>query len=124
MSDMVHAERREPHQPEGPIDLMVVADELLDQARDMAAGRAARTLTPGAGAPLKQTLLALVSGEQLAEHTAPGPATLQVLVGAVELGTGDHRVQVGEGQWAVIPDEQHDLVADDDAVVLLTVAAT
>ena len=36
------------------------------------AGRAALTLGPGAGAPLKQTLLALRGGVQLADHDAPG----------------------------------------------------
>jgi quercetin dioxygenase-like cupin family protein len=123
MTDTVHAERRDPEQPPGAFDLDEAARELLEQARAQAAGRAARTLTPGAGAPLKQTLLALAAGRQLDEHRAPGPATLQVLVGDVVLRTGDTELELGQHHWAVIPPDPHDLRARDDTVVLLTVVA-
>lgn len=121
MADAIHAERREPEQPRGAFDLDEAARELLDQARAQAAGRAARTLTPGAGAPLKQTLLALASGQRLDDHQAPGPATVQVLVGDVVLRSGETELRLGERQWGVIPDAVHDLRAEADAVVLLTV---
>lgn len=124
MADHIHADRRDPEQPGGAFDLAAGARELLAQARDLAAGRAARTLTPGEGAPLKQTLMALTAGRELAEHRAPGPATLQVLLGDVSLRTSDTEVQLGEGHWAAIPLESHDLLANADAVVLLTVAAS
>jgi quercetin dioxygenase-like cupin family protein len=39
----------------------------------------------GAGAPLKQTILALRGGEQLADHDTPGVATVQVVQGRVRL---------------------------------------
>jgi hypothetical protein len=42
------------------------------RVHNLAAGRAALTLTPGVGAALKQTLLALRGGVHLAEHHAPG----------------------------------------------------
>jgi quercetin dioxygenase-like cupin family protein len=122
MADPIHAERRDPEQPQGAFDLDAAAHELLEQARAQAAGRAARTLTPGAGAPLKQTLLALTAGNRLDEHRAPGPATLQVLLGEVALRTGADELQLGERHWAVIPSAPHDLRAEADAVVLLTVA--
>src|SRR5512132_2243018 len=81
-------------------NLAAAATQLLDRAAAAPAGRAALTLVPGAGAPLKRTLLAFRGGVQLAEHDAPGAATLQVLHGRVrlvtsqasrELGQSDHR---------------------------------
>lgn len=122
MTDDLHAERRDPEQPEGAFDLVRAADELLEQARGLAAGRAGRTLTPGAGAPLKQTLLALAKGQRLDEHQAPGPATLHVLVGDVVMSTGGSELPIPQHHWATIPLAVHDLRAATDAVVLLTVA--
>jgi quercetin dioxygenase-like cupin family protein len=69
-------------------NLAAVATDLLERAAAAPAGRAALTLAAGAGAPLKQTMLALQSGEQLAEHDASGAATLQVVRGRVRLVTG------------------------------------
>ena len=54
-------------------NLAAVAADLLEEAAAAPAGRAALTLVAGAGAPLKQTMLALRSGQQLAEHDAPAP---------------------------------------------------
>lgn len=121
MTNEIHAERREPEQPRGAFDLAEAARELLEQAGGLSAGRAARTLTPGAGAPLKQTLLALTSGQRLDAHEAPGPATVHVLSGEVSLRTGDDELQLRQGHWAAIPSVEHDLGAETDAVVLLTV---
>ena len=122
MADEIHAPRRDPAAPDAPAALGTLGDELLEQARQLEAGRSARTLTPGAGTALKQTLLALLEGTRLEEHQAPGPASIQVLSGEVELGTSDRTVQLRRGEWALIPDDPHDLAATSDAVVLLTVA--
>lgn len=121
MTEAIHADRRDPEQPEGAFDLFGAAEELLDQARAQSAGRAARTLTPGVGAPLKQTILALQAGRSLDEHQAPGPATIQVLGGKVLLGTDGVGLELSQGDWAAIPDRVHDLRAETDATVLLTV---
>lgn len=123
MSDDLHADRRDPETPSDPVVLAELADGLLAQAHELQAGRSARTLTPGAGAALKQTLLALTEGVSLQEHTAPGPATIQVLRGEVRLGTSDTTTEVSTGQWAPIPAEPHDLLALTDATLLLTVVA-
>lgn len=123
MGDAIHAERREPRTPDGAVDLAGVCDELLADAAGMDAGRAARTLTPGAHADLKQTLVALVEGRRLDAHTTNGHATIQVLRGRVVMTpTGGDAVELPEGHWAVVPDEEHDVQAEADAVVLVTVA--
>lgn len=122
MNDDLHADRRDPETPADPVALTELGDGLLAQAHELQAGRAARTLTPGAGAALKQTLLALTEGVSLQEHTAPGPATLQVLRGEVRLDTSDSSTEISAGQWAPIPAEPHDVLALTDATLLLTVA--
>lgn len=122
MSGSRHAPRRTPATPSEPLDLQQAADELLAQARDLRAQRSARTLTPGVGVPVKQTLLALVSGQHLEDHPAPGPTTLQAVTGRVNLHHGDHTVELAEGAWTTCPSERHGLEALTDAVVLLTVA--
>ena len=124
MSEEVHAERRHPAAPDGPIVLEDFAQELLEEAHNMSSGRAARTLTPQVGVTLKQTLMALVEGRALDKHRAPSRATIQVLRGSVTITASDEVLDLEEGSWAVIPDQEHDLAANTDAVVLLTVGET
>ncbi|MEX0657539.1 MAG: hypothetical protein WD080_00230 [Egibacteraceae bacterium] len=118
---MTESSQRSSPDSHGTVNLTTAAAELLEEARAANAGRAGRTLTPGAGGPLKQTLLALLAGQHLQDHASPGAATLQVLQGAVRLTTSDD-VELGAGDHAPIPSEKHGLEARDDAVVLLTVA--
>lgn len=108
---------------EDPTDLLEIARELLDEARRNDAGRAARTLTPGAGSPLKQTVLVLTAGASLREHAAPGAATIQVLMGAAHLTSEGTSMPLLAGEWASIPDAVHGLEATEDLAVLLTVAS-
>lgn len=122
MTDHSDAQRRVPSTPEGAFDLLAAADELLGEARAQQAGRAARTLTPGEGAALKQTMLALLDGRELSDHRAPGAATLIMLRGGAVLSWQGHEVTLGEGHWAAIPPAVHAVRAHGDAVLLLTVA--
>jgi quercetin dioxygenase-like cupin family protein len=107
----------------GPVNLPQAAVDLLQSAHTASAGRAGRTLIPGAGAPLKQSLLALVAGRSLADHESPAAATLQVVSGVVRLtGGGQHDVELHAGDHVAIPPLRHGLDALDDAVVLISVA--
>ena len=122
MGDDIHADRRDPETPDRPLDLAALGDELLAQAREMSSGRSARTLTPEEHGALKQTLLALTSGNELSEHHTNGPATIHVIRGAARLTQAGTATELAAGQWAIIPRDRHGLVATDDLVAMLTVA--
>lgn len=108
--------------PTPPVDLTEIGQQMLDEARE-SSGRSAVTLTPSDGGPLKQTLLALCAGTELAEHPSPGPATIHVIAGTGTLRWGGETLQVTAGQWAPIPLDKHGLTADEDLVALLTVVS-
>jgi quercetin dioxygenase-like cupin family protein len=95
--------------------------ELLDRAARGSAHRAASTL-PHPVDGLRQTLIALLGGAELGEHQSPGPASLLVLRGRVRLLAGDETVELGAHEFTPIPDRRHSVHADEDSVVLLSVA--
>ena len=103
------------------ISLTALAEELLGQARAASSGRAAHTVSGGRGHRLRDTAIALAAGEELAEHSSPGEATLQVLRGRVRLTTPTVSVELAANDFMVIPAERHALAALEEAVVLLTV---
>ena len=105
------------------ISLTQLAEEQLQAARSGRAGRSAHTVHGGHDHTLRQTLIALVGGAELAEHNSPGQATLQVLQGQVRITAGADTWAGGPGDMLVLPRERHGLHADSDAVVLLTVLA-
>lgn len=105
------------------ISLTQLAEEQLEAARSGRAGRAAHTVHGGHDHMLRQTLIALTGGSELAEHNSPGQATLQVLQGQVRVTAGADTWSGGPGDLLVLPRERHGLHADSDAVVLLTVLA-
>jgi quercetin dioxygenase-like cupin family protein len=101
--------------------LTSLADELTETARTVHSGRAAHTVHGGHDHDLRQTLLALLAGHDLAEHNSPGEATLQVLRGRVRLDAGDDSWDGVTGDVVAIPPARHSLTALVDSVFLLTV---
>lgn len=118
--ERVHAERRDPEPPDPPVDLEAAIEQLLATASEQRAGRAAKSLTPGTGSRLKQTLIALRAGQAMDDHVAPGQATLQVLRGSMTLSWGQEERRLSQGAWTPIPSELHRLTADSDSAALLT----
>jgi quercetin dioxygenase-like cupin family protein len=100
-------------------NLPSMGEQLLADARSASSGRAARTLVTLPG--LRVTLIALAAGSELAEHEAPGAATLICLTGQVRLSTADRAWPLGQGDVVAIPGRRHRLTAETGAVVLLTV---
>jgi quercetin dioxygenase-like cupin family protein len=98
-------------------DLQALADELLQAADD----RAARTL-PHPIDGLRHTVIALKAGAVLQEHESPGSASVLVLRGRARLVAGDDTVTLAANQTCPIPGRRHSLEADEDTVVLLSVA--
>lgn len=105
------------------ISLTRLADEHMEAARSAKAGRSAHTVHGGHDHMLRQTLIAMTAGTELAEHNSPGQATLQVLRGRVRVSAGPDTWTGDDGDLLVIPPQRHGLHADSDAVVLLTVLA-
>lgn len=104
------------------LSLTELARQQLAAARDASSGRSAHTVCGGHASTLRQTVLALASGQRLDEHESPGEATVFVLEGRVRLTSGDESAEARAGDLLVVPDARHALEALDDAAVLLTVA--
>ncbi len=104
-----------------PISLTSLAAKKLAEARQTHSGRAAHTIHGGRTHGLRQTVLALLAGRELAEHDSPGEATLQVLQGHVRLTVGDDAWDGKTGDYVAIPPQRHALEAVGDSVVMLTV---
>jgi quercetin dioxygenase-like cupin family protein len=100
--------------------LEALGRELLGKAAGGSAGRAAQTVAGGHEKSLRQTVIALASGTQLAEHANPGEATVHVLRGRVTLSSGGDSWEGRDGDLILVPDAPHSLHAEQDSVVLLT----
>jgi quercetin dioxygenase-like cupin family protein len=108
-------------EPSDVVDLHTLGRELMERARNEHAGRAGRTLVhPVDG--LRQTVIALRADAELGEHESPGPASLMVLRGQVRLIAGETTIELSAHRITPIPDRRHSLHADEDSVVLLSVA--
>jgi len=97
-------------------DLSQLAASHLAAAKADERGRSPELLVHDG--PLRQTIIALVAGTELAEHNSPDAASIQVLLGRVKV-TGD-TVELAAGQLAVLTHERHGVRALEDSVFLLT----
>jgi quercetin dioxygenase-like cupin family protein len=104
------------------LDLRATAAELHGSPEIARDGRTARTLIKQGA--LRQVLVALRAGGRLAEHRAPGPASVQVLSGrvAVEIRGATH--DCSEGALLELPaGVPHTVLAHTNSALLLTVVA-
>ncbi len=101
--------------------LDAISREQLQKATSAPSRRAAETVYGGHERALRQTVIAMVEGTELAEHENPGEATVLVLSGRIRLSAGEVTWDGRQGDLLVIPDSRHALLALTDTVVLLTV---
>jgi quercetin dioxygenase-like cupin family protein len=111
--DDVPPHARAPHRPAG---LRALADHRIAAVFELL-----HQIHGGHDRSLRETVIALVAGHELAEHESPGEATLQVMRGRVRLTAGDDVWESEAGGHVIIPGERHALAALEDSVVLLTV---
>lgn len=103
-----------------PVSLRAMADELIDQASSNHAHRAARTIVGGRDLTMRQTLIAIAAGSDLAEHESPVEGTLFVLTGRVELRAGADSWVLAEGDLLQIPPVRHSVHALETSAFLLS----
>ena len=89
----------------------------IDKALTAPHGRHAEILVNDG--PLRQTLVALRAGAELAEHNSPPAASMQVLRGRVHVTAQDHH-ELREGEIAALTHHRHGVQAQEDSVFLLT----
>lgn len=99
-------------------DLTALAEQHMSQARADPHGRSAHLFLHDG--PLRQSVIALLSGMELDEHNAPPAASWQVLRGRVRLSAASGDQELSTGQIHRITHERHSLRALEDSVVLLT----
>src|SRR5690349_12254995 len=90
------------------------AREHLEAAHAVSSGRSSTTVSGGHEHVLRQTLIALVAGQELSEHENPGEATLQVLHGRVRMHAGATLWEGSAGDLLIVPNALHSLEAVED----------
>lgn len=101
------------------LDLDAEADRLL--AKLPGHRRQAQTLARESGTSV--VLMAVEAGDEIQEHSAKSPVSIQVMRGHVNLKAAGQAVELRSGQLAFLqPEVAHGLVAIEQSVVLLTLA--
>jgi hypothetical protein len=108
--------------PEDPVVLSDVGNRLLTEAASSGSGTAAVSLTPSAVTDVTQTVVAVTAGHTLDASHWNGPATVLTVTGTAQVADGDGTVDLGTGQLARLRAGAGSIRADEDLVVLLTVA--
>lgn len=93
------------------------ARQLLEEARGNEHGRMAKLLL--LDGPLRQTVIALRAGTELAEHNSPPAASLFLFRGHIKV-TGQEEAEVTEGELVRLTHYRHAVKALEDSVFLLT----
>lgn len=102
--------------------LDALAREIGHRAAEASSGRAARMVYGGHETRLRQTVIAMKAGAELAEHTNPGDTTVLVINGRLRLWAGETSWEGRAGDFLSVPDAPHRVEALTDAAFLLTTA--
>ena len=120
MPDVTTRPRGEYPQPEPMhhIDLDEQADVLLGELPGH--GRRTQSIARESGVSL--IMMAMEGGDSVQEHAARGATTVQVLRGHTILSSGGRSVDLRPGELVFFqPGVRHDIRAEEQSVVLLTV---
>ncbi|MEE2033926.1 cupin domain-containing protein [Rhodococcus chondri] len=104
------------------LSLTALARQQLKLAATSNSGRSSQTVFGGHTKHLRQTVVALLAGRELAEHDSPGEATLQVLSGQLSLVAGEKSWKGSAGDLLILPPQRHSVSAVEDVAFLLTVS--
>lgn len=104
------------------LSLEAKARELAHKAAEAGSGRAADTVFGGHEKRLRQTVVALREGVEMAEHESPGEASLLVISGRLQLVAGETRWHGRQWDYLVVPNAPHSVEAETDTTFLLTVS--
>jgi quercetin dioxygenase-like cupin family protein len=99
--------------------LDILADTMLHRARASGSGHSAELIVHDG--VLRQTVMGLRAGTELAEHEAPAAATLQVVSGRIRvLKRGQLAEELTPGELVSLTHSRHTIEALEDSVYLLT----
>lgn len=103
------------------LDLQAAAGELV--AKLPGHGRQTKNLARESWMSI--VMMAMESGDALHEHSAPGTVTVQVLSGHAAISAEEHAIDLRPGELVVFqPNICHDIRAEEQSVVLLTITGT
>lgn len=100
------------------VNLTAVTDIHLRAALGAPNGRSAELVVRDG--ELRQSVIGLAAGTELAEHNAPHAATILVLRGRVRVSDARGGSDVAEGVLHVLTHERHAVLALEDSAFLLT----
>ena len=101
------------------VDLESERKILQDAARNAVARRAGSTIYRGDG--VRQTLVVILKGEEMAEHESPQEGFVHVMEGKVRLKGQGRSWEIHSGHLLPLPPEKHSVLALEDSVLTLTV---
>jgi len=100
-------------------NLEALTADHLQAARADVHGRSAELIVRDG--VLRQSVIALRSGAELAEHNSPDAASIQILTGRVVITSqGDRDLELTAGQLTALTHHRHAVRALEDAAFLLT----
>ncbi|MGO1401196.1 MAG: cupin [Flaviflexus sp.] len=97
--------------------LMEEAQKVLASALEAENGRYAELLLHDG--PLRQSLIGLRQGTELAAHNSPPAASMYVITGGVDI-VGAEADSLDEGDMKILTHVRHGVFAREDSVFLLT----
>ena len=101
------------------VDLNAEQEVLRDAANNAVARRAGSTVYRGDG--VRQTLVVILAGEEMAEHESPQEGFVHVLEGKIRLNGDNRSWEISTGQLFPVPPEKHSVTTLEDTVLTLTV---